>query len=206
MSRFVILFEKNSPSAQGTWYSVANTISWAAYHLYIISSLLWLLGSIQAGLRCERAQQDQNVQRKILYAKSKKRQALKLPICNDFSRLVCRYEALRHKTVASQLPCWCCTFDSQKCYLQRRIQSKTPAGRSQKCYFGEGIGHFRAQKSVGSEQATFSTGRFWALLTFWEGAWINMLKTGRTFKTCLGIHFNTKPLNVAGKIFISIST
>ena len=34
--------------------------------------------------------------------------SLKLPICNDFSRLVCRYEALRHKIVALQLPCWCC--------------------------------------------------------------------------------------------------
>jgi hypothetical protein len=40
------------------------------------------------------------------------------------------------------------TFGSQKCYLRRRIWSKTPAGRSQKCYFGEGIGHFRAQKSA----------------------------------------------------------
>jgi len=55
----------------------------------------------------------------------------------------------------SQLPCWCCgvllkfsTFGSQKCYLRRRIRSKTPAGRSQKFYFGEGIGPFRAQKSA----------------------------------------------------------
>ena len=61
---------------------------------------------IFTGLRCEQAQQDRNVQRKI-YAKSEKRQALRLPICNDFSRLVCRYETLRHKAVALQLPCWC---------------------------------------------------------------------------------------------------
>jgi len=40
------------------------------------------------------------------------------------------------------------TFGSQKCYLQRRIRSKMLAGRSQKCYFGEGIGHFQAQKSA----------------------------------------------------------
>jgi len=108
---FRYIIWKKFPPARGTWYSVANTISWAAYHLYLISSLFcgfwgeFELG-IFTGLRCEQAQQDRNVQRKI-YAKSEKRQALRLPICNDFSRLVCRYEALRHKAVALQLPCWC---------------------------------------------------------------------------------------------------
>ena len=149
MSRFVILFEKKIPSAQGTWYSVANTISWAAYHLYLISSLFcgfwgeFELG-IFTGLRCEQAQQDRNVQRKI-YAKSEKRQALRLPICNDFSRLVCRYEALRHKAVALQLPCWCCQNFLPWAY-KSAIYGEGSGPRSQKSYSGEGIGQFRAQK------------------------------------------------------------
>jgi hypothetical protein len=58
----------------------------------------------------------------------------------------------RHKPALIGLTCCgvlpkLSTFGSQKC-LRRRIRSKTPAGRSQKCYFGEGIGHFRAQKSA----------------------------------------------------------
>jgi len=55
------------------------------------------------------------------------------------------------------------TFGLQKCYLRRRIWSKTLAGRSQKCYFGEGIGHFQAQKSVifGETFAGASQGLSW---------------------------------------------
>ena len=109
MSRFVILFEKNSPQlgVHGIVWLILFLGQLTTFILFQASFVAFGVNSsyvgIFTGLRCEQAQQ---VQRKI-YAKSEKRQALRLPICNDFSRLVCRYETLRHKAVALQLPCWC---------------------------------------------------------------------------------------------------
>jgi hypothetical protein len=41
--------------------------------------------------------------------------------------------------------------------------------------------------NLGSEQAAFSMWRFRAPLTFREGAWAKMPKTGRTFEMCLKV-------------------
>jgi len=82
MFRYIIW--KKFPPARGTWYSAADTISWAAYHLYLISSLFcgflvrYFHGfEMWAGsMRPIRAKEN--------ICEVREKTSLKLPICNDF--------------------------------------------------------------------------------------------------------------------------
>jgi hypothetical protein len=77
------------------------------------------------------------------------------------------------------------------------------------CQFGRILSTAEAtlpvQTNLSSEQATFSTWRFWEL-TFREGACAKIPKTGKTFEICLWAQFNMRLLNVAGELLILIST